>query len=143
RRARGAQHAGGLRRRGPARPGPAAAVDRHRRLAGARRFSHSIRAAITTSRPAKRRLDSRSSRPTESCEARNDDTRPDRPTTAAVRTSALRLRRLLRVPTIAVGMITASDDPLATAAGMPTRTTIAGTMTTPPPTPSRPAVVPA
>ena len=46
------------------------------------------------------------------------------------------------VPVIAVGMITATDVPFAITGGNPKRIIIAGTMTTPPPTPSKPAKTP-
>ena len=72
----------------------------------------------------------------------NAATMPATPTTAATRRSALPWRRLRAVPTIAVGRITASDVPLATAVGRPKSTTMAGMRMMPPPTPSSPARIP-
>ena len=99
--------------------------------------------ATAVSRMAKRRFEVDSDIPTEICDAANPETTPARPTTSATRRSVLWFLRLRQVPITEVGTITAKDVPFATTAGMWNRTTMAGTMTMPPPTPSRPARMPA
>ena len=67
---------------------------------------------------------------------------PATPTTAATRMSMFFDLRLRIVPMIEVGMITAADVPLAITGISENRTIMAGTITTPPPIPSRPANTP-
>ena len=97
-----------------ARCGAATASARRRPLVGAR----------TDVRGRLRQAD-------ETCEAPNADTMPATPTTAATRRSVLCFVRLRHVPMTAVGTMTANDVPLATTAGMPNSTIMAGTMTIP------------
>ena len=102
----------------------------------------SIRAATASSSTANSTLESASLIPTEIRDAANADTTPDSPTYAARRMFTLPLAALRHVPIIDVGTTTPSEVPLAIAAGMPNPTTIAGTITIPPPTPSKPASTP-
>ena len=67
---------------------------------------------------------------------------PDKPTIAATRRSTLSAFQLRHVPIIDVGMMTATDVPLATTLSSLKNTAMAGTITTPPPIPSKPASVP-
>lgn len=67
---------------------------------------------------------------------------PEHPRMAAERMSALLFFRLRSVPEIDVQIMTPAEVPLAMTGGMEKRTIMAGTITTPPPTPSRPARIP-
>ena len=67
---------------------------------------------------------------------------PPSPRMPAARRSTLFFERLRNVPMIAVGMMTATEVPFAMADGICKSIIMAGTITTPPPTPSSPAKIP-
>jgi hypothetical protein len=67
---------------------------------------------------------------------------PPSPKIPAARRSTFFFERLRKVPMIEVGMMTATEVPFAMADGMCKSIIMAGTITTPPPTPSSPAKIP-